>query len=282
MSGNDRTSHAPARLPSGRRSSGRVALGFVLGAVALVAVACASSSSSTTTSTVRPALTGSITVSAASSLTGAFGQLETSFRAIHPSTAVSFNFGSSGDLANQITAGAPADVFASASPTDMTTVVKAGDLDGTPVIFARNSLEIVVKPGNPLGIHSLGDLTKAPVVSLCVTTAPCGATAEVALQRAHVTLPVSQVTLGQNVDATFAAVTTGDANAGIVYVTNAKTVGTQGVGIPIPVSQNVTTSYPIAVLKTTKNADLARAWVAYVLGPTGQKVLHQASFLPAN
>ncbi len=96
------------------------------------------------------------------------------------------------------------------------------------------------------------------------------------------TLPASQVTLGQNVDATFAAVTTGDAEAGIVYVTNAKTIGTQGVGIPIPTSQNVTTSYPIAVVKTTKDLALARAWIAYVLGPTGQKVLRQASFLPAH
>jgi len=277
-------SRAPRPLAPGRSPTGRVVLGSVLVAVALLAVACGSSSSSasSTTSTAVPSLTGSITVSAASSLTGAFGQLGTLFHARHPSTTVSFNFASSGDLASQITAGAPADVFASASPTDMATVVKAGDVTGTPVVFARNSLEIVVKPGNPLGIHSLADLTKAPVVSLCVTTAPCGATAEAALHRAHVTLPASQVTLGQNVDVTFAAVTTGDAEAGIVYVTNAKTIGTQGVGIPIPASQNVTTSYPIAVIKTTRDAALARAWVAYVLGTTGQRVLRQASFLPAH
>ncbi len=282
MNSNDRTSPAPTHRPHGRLSPTRVALGPVLGVVALVAAACGSSSSSTTTSTAGPSLTGSITVSAASSLTGAFGQLGTMFHTLHPATTVSFNFASSGDLANQITAGAPADVFASASPADMTTVVKAGDVTGTPVIFARNSLQIIVKPGNPLGIHSLADLTKAPVVSLCVTTAPCGATAAVALHRAHVNLPSSQVTLGQNVDAAFSAVTTGDAEAGIVYVTNAKTIGALGVGIPIPASQNVTTSYPIAIVKTTKDADLARAWVAYVLGPTGQKVLHQASFLPAH
>ena len=134
-------------------------------------------------------MTGSITVSAASSLTGAFGQLETTFHAAHPGTTIAFNFGSSGALATQIQQGAPADVFASASPGDMDTAVKAGDIEGTPVTFARNCLEIVVKPGNPLGIHSLADLTKAPVVSLCVTTAPCGATAEEALQKAGVTLP---------------------------------------------------------------------------------------------
>ena len=256
----------------------------VVAAVALVATACGSSSSSpaTSTSTTAVALTGSITVSAASSLTGAFGQLETTFHAKHPGTTIAFNFGSSGALATQIQQGAPADVFASASPGDMATVQQAGDIIGRPVIFARNRLEIVVKPGNPLAIHSLAGLTKAPVVALCVTTAPCGATARTALARAHVTLPVGQVSLGQNVDATLAEVTTGDADAGVVYVTNAKTVGSQGVGVPIPPGQNVTTSYPIGVVKSTTDRTLADAWIAYVLGPVGQSVLRRASFLPAH
>ncbi len=252
-------------------------------AVALVAAACGSSSKASTTSpTTAPGLSGSITVSAASSLSGAFGSLEKTFHTLHPSTSITFNFGSSGDLAKQITQGAPADVFASAAPTNMDAVVRAGDIDGTPVTFARNNLEIIVKPGNPLGIHSLAGLTRAPVVSLCVTTAPCGATAAEALQRAHVTLPASKVTLGQNVNATFAAVATGDANAGIVYVTNAKTIGAQGVAIPIPTDDNVTTSYPIAIIKTTKHTALAQAWIDYVLGPVGQQVLRRDSFLPVS
>jgi len=265
------------------RSAGHTAAAAtLLLTVAFAVAACGSSSSSpSTTSTTPAALTGSITVSAASSLTGAFGQLATTFHARQPGTTVAFNFGSSGALATQIQQGAPADVFASASPGDMATVRQAGDISGTPVIFARNRLEIVVKPGNPLGIHSLADLTKASVVALCVTTAPCGSTAQEALAKAHVTLPVAKVTLGQNVDATLAEVTTGDADAGVVYVTNAKTVGAQGVGVPIAASQNVTTSYPIAVVKSTTDRTLARAWIAYVLGPTGQSVLRQASFLPA-
>ncbi len=255
----------------------------VLGAAALTLAACGSSSGSPTTSTTAAAkLTGSITVSAASSLTDAFGTLATKFKAAHPGTDIGFNFGSSGTLATQITQGAPADVFASASPSDMATVQKAGEVLGTPVTFARNSLEIVVKPGNPLGIHSLADLTKAHVVAICVSTAPCGSTAVLALKKAHVTIPASKITVGTDVDATFAEVTTGDADAAIVYVTNAKKVGDQGVGIPIPSSVNVTTSYPIAVLKSTKNRSLALAWVAYVLGPTGQSVLRAASFLPAH
>jgi molybdate transport system substrate-binding protein len=226
-------------------------------------------------------LKGSIVVSAASSLTGAFGTLATGFESAHPGTSISFNFGSSGALATQIVSGAPADVFASASPSDMQTVVKAHDVAGQPVTFVRNSLEIVVKPGNPLGIHSLADLTRANVVAICVQTAPCGATAVEALRRARVDLPTSKFTLGQNVDNTFAEVTTGDADAAIVYVTNAKTAGAGGVGISIPASANVTTSYPIALLKTGSNRALAAAWIAYVLGPNGQHVLHDDSFLPA-
>ena len=260
--------------------SGSIAA-LLLAVLAVVAAACSSSSSSsTTTSTAAAKLTGSITVSAASSLTGAFGQLATTFHHKNPGTTVAFNFGSSGALAMQIQQGAPADVFASASPGDMATVRQAGDVSGTPVTFARNQLEIVVKPGNPLGIHSLSDLPKAGVVALCVTTAPCGSTARQALAKAHVTLATAKVSLGQDVDATLAEVTTGDADAGVVYVTNARTVGSQGVGIPIAPEQNVTTSYPIAVVKSTTDRTLAQAWIAYVRGPVGQSVLRQASFLP--
>jgi molybdate transport system substrate-binding protein len=162
----------------------------------------------------------------------------------------------------------------------MTTVQAAHLVSGTPVIFARNRLEIVVKPGNPLGIHSLADLTKADVVALCVSTAPCGSTAQEALTKAGVTLATSKVSLGANVDATLAQVTTGDADAAIVYVTNAATVGAQGVAVPIAPSQNVSTSYPIAVLTTTSNRSLASAWVAYVVGPIGRAALLRAHFLP--
>jgi molybdate transport system substrate-binding protein len=252
-----------------------------LAAVALAAAACGSSSSTSTT-TVAPKLSGSITVSAASSLTAAFGQLGTKFQAAHPGTTISFNFGSSGALATQIQQGAPADVFASAAPANMATVQQAGDISGTPITFARNSLEIVVKPENPLGIQTLADLNKANVVAICVNTAPCGATAAQALAKAGVTIPTAKITLGPDVDHTLAAVTTGDADAAIVYVTNAKTVGTQGVGIPIPASKNVPTSYPIAMVKGSQNPTLAQAWIAYVTGTTGQRVLQAASFLPAH
>jgi len=251
-----------------------------LAAVALVGAGCSSSTSTATTTTTGPRLSGSITVSAASSLTGAFTTLAASFHRVHPGATVSFNFGSSGALATQIVAGAPADVFASASPTNMATVVAAHLVSGTPVTFARNRLEIVVKPHDPLGIHALADLDKATVVALCVPTAPCGSTAQQALARAGVTLATSKVSLGANVEVTAAQVTTGDADAGIVYVTTAATVGTSGVAVPIPPSQNVTTSYPIAVLTTSADRALASAWAAYVLGPVGRAALLHAHFLP--
>jgi len=269
-----------ATLPPGRTRRPLIAGALV--AVGLLVAACGNSAGSTssTSSTAVP-LTGTLLVSAASSLTHAFGQLGTMFQSAHPGTTITFNFGSSGTLATQITQGAPADVFASAAPAQMDQVKSAGDVAGTPVVFARNSLEMVVKPGNPLGIHSLADLTKANVVAICVSSAPCGATAGQALEKAGVTIPTSKITIGQDVDATLAEVTTGDADAAIVYVTNAKSVGAQGVGVPIATSVNVTTTYPIAAIKSTKARSLSLAWIAYVLSPTGQNVLRTFSFLPA-
>ncbi len=116
--------------------------------------------------------------------------------------------------------GAPADVFASANAQAMEQVQRAGAVEGSPTTFARNTLELVVRPGNPLGIRSLRDLTRVPVVALCATGAPCGASAARALDAAHVTLPVSHVTRGQDVKATLRQVTAGDADAAIVYVTD--------------------------------------------------------------
>ena len=183
-----KSSRRDARI--GQSHVGLVAL---LGAVSLVGTACSSSSTSAPTATA-PSLTGSITVSAASSLSKVFPALATQFEAAHPGTSVMFNFGSSGTLASQIDLGAPADVFASAAPTPMITVQAAGGLAGSPTTFARNSLEIVVKPGNPVGIHGLADLRRAHVVALCVLTAPCGATAAEALTRAAVGLSPTAVT----------------------------------------------------------------------------------------
>ena len=251
---------------------------------ALVLAGCSSSSKTNTSATTAPpaaTLSGSITVSAAASLTGAFGTLGTSFEKKYPGTHVAFNFGSSAALVTQIQQGAPADVFASASKATMESLVTSGNVTGSPTVFARNRLEIVVKPGNPMGITSVADLSKAKVLSLCALTAPCGAAADTLFTQNNVTVPESQVTRGADVKATLAAVTTGDADAAVVYVTDAKTVtASEGTAVVIPDAQNVIAVYEIAQVKGAKNTDVAQAWIAYVTGPTGQAVLKAAGFLP--
>jgi molybdate transport system substrate-binding protein len=258
----------------------------VLGAllvVVAVAAGCSSSSKSTSTTgtTASGGLTGSITVSAAASLTGTFTDLGKSFEQAHAGTTIHFNFGSSAALVTQIQQGAAADVFASASSKTMDSLVSSGDVQGQPTVFAKNKLEIVVKPGNPLGITSLADLTKAKTVALCASDAPCGAAADTALKNNNVTLDPAKVTRGADVKATLAEVTSGDADAAVVYVTDAKTVtAAEGTSVPIPASENVIATYEIGQVKASKNGDLDQAWIAYVTGPEGQSVLAAAGFLP--
>jgi molybdate transport system substrate-binding protein len=253
-------------------------------------LACASAASFSLASALAAApvsasaatLTGSITVSAASSLTGVFTQLGKRFQSAHRGTSIAFNFASSSTLATQIEQGAPADVFASASMKDMQGAQKAGDIVGSATIFTRNTLAIVVKPGNPLHIHSLANLTTAKVVALCAATAPCGKAARLILAMSKVVIPTSHISLGQDVKSTLAQVTTGDASAAIVYVTDARTVAGQGVAVAIPTSQDVITSYPIGLVKASTHRTLARIWIAYVLGAIGQRALRSAGFLPAH
>jgi molybdate transport system substrate-binding protein len=257
-------------------------LGALLVVVA-VAAGCSSSSdkTSTTGTTAGSGLSGSITVSAAASLTGTFTDMGKSFEQAHAGTTVHFNFGSSAALVTEIQQGAAADVFASASSKTMDDLVASGNVQGQPTVFAKNKLEIVVKPGNPLGINSLADLTKAKTVALCASDAPCGAAADKALKQDNVTLDPSKVTRGADVKATLAEVTTGDADAAVVYVTDAKTVtAAQGTAVPIAASDNVIATYEIGQVKGSKNGDLDQAWIAYVTGPEGQAVLAAAGFLP--
>jgi len=261
-----------------RRAAVRLA---AIAAFVLTLAACSSSTSSTSTSATTAGVSGSITVSAAASLTETFTALGKSFEQAHGGTTIQFNFGSSAALVTQIQQGSAADVFASASSKTMDDLVSSGNVQGQPTVFAKNELEIVVKSGNPLGITSLTDLTKAKTVALCASDAPCGAAADKALQQADVTLPTSQVTRGADVKATLAEVTTGDADAAVVYVTDAKTVtSSQGTAVPIPEAQQVIATYEIAQVKGSKEGELDQAWIAYVTGPEGRAVLARAGFLP--
>lgn len=262
----------------------RITVIAALTALTLVATGCnadGDTASSTTTSATAaaPALSGTITVSAAASLTEAFTTIQEEFVAANPDAEISLNFGSSGALSTQIQEGAPADVAAFADTTPMTMLADADLLDGEPKVFARNRLVIVTKPGDPAGIETIADLATAGTVSLCVETAPCGKFADQALADAGVTIPATSITRGNDVKSTLAAVTEGDAVAGIVYVTDATAAGNRVDTVELPEADDVVAEYPIAVVAATDDAALARAFVEFVLSDEGQAALRDAGFL---
>ena len=251
--------------------------------LAFVAAGCGSSKRTDTgangsaTTTAAP-VSGTITVSAAASLTSAFGTIKNDFIKANPGANITINFGSSGTLETQIESGAPADVAAFADQATMKKLADKSLLAGSSQIFATNSLVIVTKPGNPKNIKTLADLTTAGTIALCAETAPCGKYANQILTTATVSIPASSVTRGQDVKTTLAAVTDGDADAAIVYVTDAQAAGSKVATVEIPTAQNAVAKYPIAVIKATKDAALAQAFMDYVLGPEAQSVLKAAGF----
>ena len=221
-------------------------------------------------------LSGEIVVFAAASLTDAFETLGTQFQEKTPGTTVTFNFGPSSGLATQITEGAPADVFASASAKNMDAVV-AAQLAGTPTTFVKNVMEIAVPPDNPAKITQLADLAKPGVkVALCQADVPCGAVAATVFANAKLT--VKPVTEEADVKATLSKVQLGEVDAGVVYLTDVRAAGDKVKGIEIPADVNASTSYPIATLTGSENAALAQAFVDYVLSADGAGVLGQAGF----
>jgi molybdate transport system substrate-binding protein len=219
--------------------------------------------------------TGTVTVLAAASLTETFTTIGKDFEAVHPGTTVTFSFAGSAQLATQITSGAPADVFAAASPATMKTVVDAGDVAGTPQVFGRNQLVIAVAKGNPKAVGGLADLTKPGLkVALCAEQVPCGAAAEKALAGTELT----PVTLEQDVKAALSKVRLGEVDAALVYRTDAKAAVTDVDGVEFPESASAINDYPIAVLTTAPNSRVAEAFVAYVLSQKAGVVLTDAGF----
>lgn len=244
--------------------------------------ACGSDGSrATVPPTADASLRGAITVSAASSLSGAFDTLSRQFARRHPGTAVNVNAGSSAALVTQIEQGAPADVFASADTTNMAQLVDAKRTRGTPTVIAHNRLAIVTKPGNPQRIATLADLTHGGVVALCAGTVPCGKYATQILTAAGLSIPETAVTREADAQATIGAVANGDADAAIVYLTDARAAGTAVNTVTIPAGENVIATYPMAVLRPNSAQKLAQAFVAYVRSSMGQRVLREFGFLPA-
>jgi molybdate transport system substrate-binding protein len=258
-----------AACSSGSSSSSSSAAPATTSAAPATTSASAAASSSA-------ALSGSITVFAASSLKEAFTTLGQQFEAANPGTKVTFSFGASSTLATQITSGAPADVFASASPKNMTQVVTAGDA-ASPTNFVKNVMEIAVPPSNPGHVAAVADLGKSSVkVALCQPQVPCGTVAAKVFANAKVT--VKPVTLQPDVKSVLTQVELGNVDAGVVYVTDVAAAGAKVKGITIPDAVNASTEYPIAALSHSANSALAQAFVAYVLSDAGQSVLTADKF----
>ena len=238
----------------------------------------AAESSSGVTAAAKPS--GTITVSAAASLTEAFTTIGKLFQKKYKGTTVTFNFGSSGALELQIAQGAPADVFASADTDNMTKLQTAGKATPPAPIFARNRLVIVTKKGNPDKIKTIQDLANVQTLSLCALTVPCGKYAAQMFQTQGVTIPESKVTRGQDVKTTLAAVSPGDADAAVVYVSDDKTAGNTVTSVKIPDNVNVIALYPISELNGSSNLTTAKAFVNYVLSKPAQVVLLKDGFMP--
>ena len=220
-----------------------------------------------------------ITVYAASSLTGAFTELGKQFEEGHPGVKVTFNFAGSSDLVAQIQQGAPADVFASADQANMDKATSDDLVDGDPEPFATNTLEIAVPPDNPAGVKSLDDLASPDVkVVLCAPEVPCG-DASVELQD-NAGISIAAVSEEQSVTDVLAKVTSGEADAGLVYVTDVEAAGADVTGLEVPDDVNVVNTYPVASLSGSEQKSLADEFVQLVTGPDGQAVLADFGFGP--
>ncbi|MEU9520028.1 molybdate ABC transporter substrate-binding protein [Streptomyces sp. NPDC048224] len=253
------------------------------GAAALLALsACSSSDSDAGSGSDAEAggsdkLSGTVNVFAAASLTESFTELGKEFEKQHPGTKVVFNFGGSDSLAAGITNGAPADVFASASPKTMKVVTDADAAAGTPATFVRNRLEIATLPGNPDKVASLKDLTGDDLkVVLCDKTVPCGAAAQKALTAAD--LKLTPVSYEEDVKSALNKVVLKEADAAVVYKTDVRAAGDKVEGVEFPESAEAVNDYPITLLKDAPNTAAGKAFIALVRSAEGQKVLTGAGF----
>lgn len=217
-----------------------------------------------------------LVVFAAASLKTAFTRLGREFEAANGVT-VAFDFAGSQALAEHLLEGARADVFAPADEPTMGRATGAGLVAGEPVRYASNRLVIVVPPGNPAGVTGFAGLA-APGVRLvvCAPVVPCGSAARRIETRTGTTLaPVSEE---QAVTDVLAKVQAGEADAGLVYLTDARSAGGTVEAIPFPEADVAVNRNPIAVLAGADQPELAAAFVDLVTGPQGRQVLRDAGF----
>jgi len=256
-------------------SAGRLVLAAAAAALALGVAACGESSGGEQ----QAPPTRTLTVSAAASLTDVYNQLKPQFEQANPGTTVVFNFGGSDTLAQQVVQGAPADVLATASTRTMQTAQQANRIQGQPVTYASNQLQIAVQPGNPKQVVDLTSLVGPQVAeSICAPAVPCGAATEAAERAAGVTLdPVSEE---QDVRSVLQRVQTRNVDAGLVYVTDVKASNgqVQGIDFPQATAQGAAQNYLVGAVAGSENADLANGWIQFVTGPQGDAALQQAGF----
>lgn len=218
-----------------------------------------------------------LTVLAAASLTEVFGSLESPYLVQHPNDTLTFGFESSATLVAQVEQGIGADVIATADEETMGRLESAGFLDEPPQVFALNALAIIVEPGNPAGVRGLSDLARPELkVVLAAEEVPAGAYAHQALDAAGV--DAQPVSLEEDVKAVVSKVSLGEADVGIVYVTDARAAGDSVTSVPIPEEHNVVARYPIAVLDDAPNKNDAEDFVSLVLSEDGRHVLEEAGF----
>jgi molybdate transport system substrate-binding protein len=254
----------------------RRALAASAAALMLVVAGCGSSQQP---SGQTSASTQTLTVFAAASLKSTFTAIGEKFKAAHPGSEVTFSFAGSSDLVSQIQSGAPADVFASADTKNMDKATGDNLVDGTPVNFASNTLEIAVPTDNPATVTSLQDLAKPGIkLVVCAPQVPCGAATKKVEAASGLTLqPASE----ENSVTDVLGKVSGSgavADAGLVYVTDVKSAGDKVKGITFPESKEAVNVYPIANLSVSKNKDLAKEFVDLVTGTEGQQILADAGF----
>ncbi|OII43117.1 molybdate ABC transporter substrate-binding protein [Plantibacter sp. MMLR14_011] len=262
------------------RRSLRLLSALALGTgVLLAASACAAPAATPTptASAMTDELSGSITVYAAASLKTTFTELAEDFEEAHPGTTVELTFAGSSDLVTQLTNGAPGDVFASADEKNMAKLTDADLVEGDPVDFATNVLQIAVPPSNPAGVKTFADLARPDVKTVvCAPQVPCGA-ATVSVEDAT-GVALSPVSEESSVTDVLGKVTSGEADAGLVYVTDVIAAGDTVQGIAFPESSEAVNTYPIAPLAGSANPAVAAAFAAYVVSAEGQRVLADAGF----
>lgn len=221
-----------------------------------------------------------VVVFAAASLTDVFADIEMAFEATAPGVDVKLNLGGSSSLREQILAGAPADVFASANTDTMDRVVEAGAVDGEVIVFARNRLAIAVPAGNPGRVVGLADFADDDLlIGLCAAGVPCGDFARQVLAAAGV--EASPDTNEPDVRSLLTRIAAGELDAGIVYETDVISAGADVEPIEIPTEVNVEAPYPAAVISGAPQGDLAAAFVEFLVSVDGQAILTEAGFLPA-